>query len=64
MNKFNQFADKYLVPIANKVGTQRHIQAIKDGMTVAIPLSILGGMCLIVATPPIYSRTSIRRGYH
>ncbi|MBC5628120.1 PTS sugar transporter subunit IIC [Clostridium sp. NSJ-6] len=52
MNKFNQFADKYLVPIANKVGTQRHIQAIKDGMTVAIPLSILGGMCLIVATPP------------
>ena len=32
MNKFNQFADKYLVPIANKVGTQRHIQAIKDGI--------------------------------
>lgn len=52
MERFNEFAERVLVPIANKIGTQRHIQAIKDGMVVAIPLSILGGVCLIVATPP------------
>lgn len=26
--------------------------AIRDGMVVAIPLSILGGFCLIISTPP------------
>ena len=52
MEKFNEIADRTLVPIASKVATQRHLSAIRDGMVVAIPLSILGGLCLIVSTPP------------
>lgn len=52
MEKFNELANKTLVPIANKLGNQRHLAAIRDGMVVAIPLSILGGVCLIISTPP------------
>ena len=42
MEKFNELANRTLVPIANKLGNQRHLAAIRDGMVVAIPLSILG----------------------
>lgn len=52
IEKFNEIANKTLVPIANKLGNQRHLAAIRDGMVVAIPLSILGGFCLIISTPP------------
>ncbi|WP_296877811.1 PTS transporter subunit EIIC [Thomasclavelia sp.] len=52
MDKFNELANRTLVPIANKLGNQKHLAAIRDGMVVAIPLSILGGVCLVISTPP------------
>ncbi len=52
MDKFNELANRTLAPIATKLGNQRHLAAIRDGMVVAIPLSILGGVCLIISTPP------------
>lgn len=57
MEKFNQLADRTLLPLANKLGNQRHLAAIRDGMVVAIPLSILGGVCLIISTPPFKPET-------
>ncbi|MEG0275817.1 MAG: PTS sugar transporter subunit IIC [Coprobacillus sp.] len=57
MEKFNELANRTLVPIANKLGNQRHLAAIRDGMVVAIPLSILGGVCLIISTPPFKPET-------
>ena len=57
MEKFNGLADRTLVPIANKVANQRHLASIRDGMVVAIPLSILGGVCLIISTPPFKPET-------
>lgn len=57
MEKFNEVANRTLVPVANKLGNQRHLSAIRDGMVVAIPLSILGGVCLIISTPPFKPET-------
>ena len=57
MEKFNEIAERTLIPIANKLGNQRHLAAIRDGMVVAIPLSILGGVCLIISTPPFKPET-------
>ena len=51
MEKFNELANRTLVPVADKLANQRHLAAIRDGMVVAIPLSILGGACLIVSAP-------------
>ncbi|MFD2306947.1 PTS sugar transporter subunit IIC [Enterococcus termitis] len=52
MEKFNQLAEKSLLPIANKLAAQRHLTALRNGMVSSIPLSILGGVSLIIATPP------------
>lgn len=57
MEKFNEIADRTLVPIAHKLGNQKHLSSIRDGMVVAIPLSILGGVCLIISTPPFKPET-------
>ena len=57
MDKFSALADRTLVPIANKLGSQKHLASIRDGMVVAIPLSILGGICLIISTPPFTQDT-------
>ena len=64
MEKFNEIADRTLVPIASKVATQRHLSAIRDGMVVAIPLSILGGLCLIISTPPYKTDTHGDWGFY
>lgn len=63
MKKFNEIADRTLVPIANKLGDQRHLASIRDGMVVAIPLSILGGVCLIISTPPFKPETLPNWGF-
>lgn len=52
MDKFNQLAETKLLPVANKLAQQRHLTALRNGMVSSIPLSILGGVCLIIATPP------------
>lgn len=38
---------KYLMPIANKLEQQKHIQAIKDGIVASIPIIIIGSFCTI-----------------
>lgn len=63
MEKFNEIAERTLVPIATKLGSQRHLSAIRDGMVVAIPLSILGGVCLIISTPPFKPDTLPNWGF-
>lgn len=63
MEKFNELANRTLVPIVNKLGNQRHLAAIRDGMVVAIPLSILGGVCLIISTPPFKPDTLPNWGF-
>ena len=63
MEKFNELANRTLVPVADKLANQRHLAAIRDGMVVAIPLSILGGACLIVSTPPFKPETLPNWGF-
>lgn len=63
MDKFSALADRTLVPIANKLGSQKHLASIRDGMVVAIPLSILGGICLIISTPPFTPDTLPNWGF-
>ena len=57
MERFNEIANRTLVPIASKLANQRHLASIRDCMVVAIPLSILGGLCLIISTPPFKPET-------
>ncbi len=38
---------KYMMPIANKVEQQKHLQAIKDGMISVVPIIIVGSISLL-----------------
>lgn len=52
-NKFIRFLEEKLMPIASKLSEQRHLKAIRDGFMSTIPLTIIGGVSLILASPPV-----------
>lgn len=46
-SKLQTSLSKWLMPIANKVEQQKHLQAIKDGMIAIIPIIIIGSLCIL-----------------
>lgn len=53
MNKLNNYLEKYLLPIAVKISGQMHMQAIRDGVTLTMPLLIVGSIFLLFGYLPI-----------
>jgi PTS system cellobiose-specific IIC component len=53
MDKFIAFMEKHFIPIAGKVGAQRHLVAIRDSFMVAMPLMILGALGTMINNLPI-----------
>lgn len=58
MDKFQEIMEKTLLPIGTKIASQRHLSAVKDGLAVLIPLTIIGGFAVLLAVPPIPSNVS------
>ena len=54
MNKLMNFLERYITPFAAKVGNQRHLISIRDGIIMAMPLIIVGSLFLIIANLPIH----------
>lgn len=50
---FIDFLEEKLMPAASKLSEQRHLKSIRDGIMSTIPLTIIGGICLILAFPPV-----------
>lgn len=53
MDKFVEIMEKRFVPIASKLGNQRHLVAIRDAFVVSMPLMILGSFGTLINTLPI-----------
>ncbi|MEG2290950.1 MAG: PTS cellobiose transporter subunit IIC [Clostridium sp.] len=53
MNSILAFLEKRLMPVASKIGAQRHMQAMRDGMVLGIPLLIAGSIFLILCNIPL-----------
>lgn len=53
MKKFLDLLDKRLSPLGEKLGTQRHLQAIASGMMMTLPLLVIGSVFLLLANPPV-----------
>lgn len=49
MEKFVQFLERYLSPIAAKVEKQRHVQSIKNGMMALISVLMVGSFTLVIS---------------
>lgn len=53
MKAFTGFLEKYLSPIGARLGNQRHLQALANGMMMTLPLLVIGSIFMILANPPI-----------
>lgn len=53
MKKFVDFMEKHFIPVASKIGAQRHLVAIRDSFMVTMPLMILGALAVMLNNLPI-----------
>lgn len=53
MNKVNQILEEKVMPIAGRIAGQRHLQALRDGIILTMPLIIIGSFFLIIGNLPI-----------
>ncbi|POP42822.1 PTS cellobiose transporter subunit IIC [Superficieibacter electus] len=57
-----RIVENHIAPLAGRVGSQRHILAIRDGFIAAMPFIIVGSILLIVANPPFEENTTFAPG--
>lgn len=55
MDRFQAVMERTVVPIGMKISQQKYLAAIRDGMTVMIPITIIGGFACLLAMPPVPS---------
>lgn len=53
IERISNWMMEYLVPIADKIGNQRYLAAVRDGLTIIIPATIVGGFAILLAVPPV-----------
>lgn len=53
MNRFISVLEKNIMPVAGRIAEQRHLQAIRDGIILSMPLLIIGSLFLILGYLPI-----------
>ena len=53
MDGFIKFMEAKFIPVASKIGAQRHLVAIRDSFMVTMPLMILGALAVMINNLPI-----------
>ncbi|WML50742.1 PTS cellobiose transporter subunit IIC [Neobacillus sp. PS3-12] len=53
MSKFNGFLEEKVMPVAAKIGAQRHLLALRDGIIATMPFIVIGSFFMILANLPI-----------
>jgi PTS system cellobiose-specific IIC component len=53
MSKYNDFLEQKVMPVAARIGAQRHLLALRDGLIATMPFMIIGSLFLILANFPI-----------
>lgn len=48
-----RFLEEKFVPVAARVGNQRHLVAIRDGFITIMPLTIVGSLAVLINNLPI-----------
>ncbi|MBX7294111.1 PTS sugar transporter subunit IIC [Clostridium chauvoei] len=57
MQKLNVFLEEKMFPIAAKLGSNKILISIRDGITLSMPLIIIGSLFLVIASFPIKAWT-------
>lgn len=56
MNKFMEFLENVLLPIADKLNNNRYLTALRDGFMIALPLIIFGSIFVVLANLPFLDK--------
>lgn len=51
--KFQRIMEEKVVPVASRIAAQKHLAALRDGLTILIPFTVIGGISLMIANPPV-----------
>lgn len=62
MQKFQEFLEKYFVPVAMKIGSNVYLNGIRDGCMITAPLMIIGSVFLLVAFLPVPGYAEFMKG--
>ncbi|GMA97824.1 PTS sugar transporter subunit IIC [Pelosinus sp. IPA-1] len=53
MGSVIEFLEKYFVPFAGRIGSQRHLVAVRDGFVAIMPLVLVGALAVLINSFPI-----------
>lgn len=53
MKSIMNFLEKYFVPLAGRIGSQRHLVAIRDGFVALMPILIAGSFAVLINNLPV-----------
>ncbi|AOM84417.1 PTS cellobiose transporter subunit IIC [Salisediminibacterium beveridgei] len=53
MNAIMNWMERYFIPVASKIGAQRHLVAVRDGFVAIMPLIILGSFAVLINNLPV-----------
>lgn len=54
MNKLMEVMEKYFIPVAAKIGSQRHLVAVRDGFVAIMPIIIAGSFAVLLNNIDIF----------
>lgn len=57
MNNLSSFLEKKLLPLANKMSSQKYLKAVSSSFMTLIPFLTIGSIALVLISPPIASDT-------
>lgn len=63
MDNFVSFLEAKVLPVANKIGQQRHMTAIRKGIIATLPLTIVGSFFTILENMPIPALANLLAPY-
>lgn len=53
LQNIQEYLEEHVIPKAAAIGNQTHLAAIRDGLTVLVPVTIIGGFACLLAMPPV-----------
>ncbi len=53
ITKIQEKIEKFILPTASKLSSQRHLASIRDGLTYLVPFTIIGGLSILISSPPV-----------
>lgn len=55
---FNEKIEKNILPLANKLSSQRHLKAIRDAFISLMPITLMGGVAAVIGAAPVTENTT------